>query len=502
MCGNLYRHNYLMKTDLMNIIFGLKVKKARLKTGMSLSAFAKACRLSPSYLTEIEKGRKYPKRDKIMKIANVTGVDYDQLVSIRLDPSLAYLESALTSPLIAGFPYEEFGVEMSSLVDLLTNAPEKVGALIHALIEIGRRFDVREEHFLRTALRSYQEMNDNFFPEIEDEADKAFAKYRFSTPVSLDHLVRVLEDEYGYDVRFDTLANDPDLSRLRSVMFRAGKRTLMVNNRLSMGQQLVAVAREIGICQLGLTQRSTTSPPRRVNSFDQVLNDFKASYFGGALLMPRDVILSDIETFFEQSTFQPERLQTMLDKYGVTPEILCYRLSELIPQHFGVEMHFLRFNDANGRYRVIKQLNLNNLPVPTGFGFKEHYCRRWLTVRLLQEMEGKEITPQKPLIGVQLSEFLDGSGHFLCFGFSRPLMLWPGTSASVILGFRVTPDLKDIIHFANDPAIPETMITGTCERCSLPKSECDLRAAEPEIWLKDQQSVRQREALKRLKARS
>lgn len=491
-----------MKTDLMNIIFGMKVKKARLAMKMSLTAFAKACRLSASYLTEIEKGRKYPKRDKIMQIARVTGVDYDQLVSIRLDPSLAYLESALNSPLIAEFPYEEFGVEMTSLVDLLTNAPEKVGALIHALIEIGRRFDVREEHFLRTALRSYQEMNDNHFPELEDEADAAVAEYGFTTPVSLDHLVSVLEDEFDYTVEFSTLSEQPELSRLRSVMFRAGKRTLMVNGRLSMGQQLVAVAREIGMRRLGLTNRSVTSPPRKVNSFDQVLNDFKASYFAGALLMPRDVILPDVEEFFAQEVFQPERLQAMIDKYGITSEVLCYRLSELIPEHFGVEMHFLRFSDANKRFRVIKQLNLNNLPVPTGFGFKEHYCRRWLTVRLLQEMKGKEIKPLKPLIGVQLSEFLDGSGHFLCFGFSRPLMLSPGTSTSVILGFRVTSELKKTIRFVNDPAIPQTMITGTCERCSLPESECDLRSAEPEIWRKEQDRQKQQDALRRIMAKA
>ncbi|MGB1250938.1 MAG: ImmA/IrrE family metallo-endopeptidase, partial [Candidatus Promineifilaceae bacterium] len=295
---------------------------------------------------------------------------------------------------------------------------------------------------------------------------------------------------------------EPHLNRLRSVMFKAGKRTLMVNKNLAVGQQLIAVAREIGVCRLGLKQRSTTSPPRHVNSFDQVLNDFKASYFAGALLMPRDVILPDIEAFFEQTTFQPERLQAMITKYNVMPEILCYRLSELIPEHFGLDLHFLRFNDANNRYQIIKQLNLNNLPVPTGFGFKEHYCRRWLTVRLLQEMEGKEITPEKPLIGVQLSEFLDGSGHFLCFGFSRPLMLSLGTNASVILGFRVTPDLEKTIRFAKDPAIPETMITGTCERCSLPKSECSLRSAEPEIWLETQRAKDQKEALKRLMARS
>ena len=35
-----------------------------------------------------------------------------------------------------------------------------------------------------------------------------------------------------------------------------------------------------------------TSAPERVDSFEQVLNDFKASYFAGALLVNRERLLA------------------------------------------------------------------------------------------------------------------------------------------------------------------------------------------------------------------
>ena len=58
-----------MNTELVNIIFGMKIRQARLEADLTLSEFAQRCDLSPSYITEIEKGRKYPKTDKILKMA-------------------------------------------------------------------------------------------------------------------------------------------------------------------------------------------------------------------------------------------------------------------------------------------------------------------------------------------------------------------------------------------------------------------------------------------------
>ncbi|MCP4422192.1 MAG: helix-turn-helix domain-containing protein, partial [Chloroflexi bacterium] len=52
-----------MTNNLINIIFGMKIRQARLEARLTLSEFANQCELSPSYMTEIEKGRKYPRTD-------------------------------------------------------------------------------------------------------------------------------------------------------------------------------------------------------------------------------------------------------------------------------------------------------------------------------------------------------------------------------------------------------------------------------------------------------
>ena len=98
-----------MSVNLVNIVFGMKIRQARTEAGLSLSEFAVQSDLSPSYVTEIEKGRKYPRADKIMRMAEVLNRDYDDLVSIKLAPSLAHLESALSSSIVRRFPFEEFG---------------------------------------------------------------------------------------------------------------------------------------------------------------------------------------------------------------------------------------------------------------------------------------------------------------------------------------------------------------------------------------------------------
>ena len=113
--------------------------------------------------------------------------------------------------------------------------------------------------------------------------------------------------------------------------------------------------------------------------------------------MPEHRVADDFRDLFSMTTWQPARLQRMLDDYDVTPETLLYRFSELVPRHFDLKVHFLRFNESNGVYRVHKHLNMNELSLPTGFDLREHYCRRWLTVRLLRELSSETAAwPREP----------------------------------------------------------------------------------------------------------
>lgn len=500
-----------MSVNFANIIFGMKVHQARSEARLTLAELAERCELSPSYMTEVEKGRKYPRTDKIMRMAEVLGKDYDEIVSIKLAPSMAYLQSAISSPFLSRFPFEEFGFEAGDLVNLLTRQPDKTSALVHALLEITRRYDLKEEDFLKAALRSYQEIYENYFQELEDTAasfrEELATNYKLETDVPIDPtiLAKILQKKYGYEIDRTSIAADPLLKDYRSIFIKGtgAKKSgikLFLNSLLQPRQIKFLLAQEIGYQYLKLTERSSTSSPNRIDSFEQILNDFKTAYFGGALLMPQSSIIEDLQNFFRQPAWEPQLLLGMLHKYDVTPEMLLYRFSELIPQFFGIKLHFLRFHNNDGEYILTKQLNMNHLLVPSGIGLQEHYCRRWLSSCLLSDLKKNASTNKNniPVIGVQLSEFLESKDRFLCFGFSRPLVLTPKIDSSIIIGFRVDSDLRSIIRFFGDPAIPNTIINETCERCPLTAKQCQVRAAKPTILQAEQEEVSRKLAINQL----
>ena len=496
-----------MSPNLVNIIFGMKVRQARTENGLTLSEFAAQCDLSPSYVTEIEKGRKYPRADKIMKIAETLGKEYDDLVSIKLAPSLTYLESTLSSTILQKFPFGEFGLEAGDLVNLLTREPERASALLHAILEMIRRYDMKEEDFLRAALRSYQEIHENYFQDVEDAATRFTAEfggaYQFGrdVPIAQTTLEQMLCGIYGYEMDYTTIAEDAQLASFRSVFVPGRPKRLLVNGRLYPRQLKFLLARELGYQYLGIKERSRTSTPEAVHSFQQLLNDFRAAYFGGALLMPQAMVLADLANFFARPTWDPQPLVDMLTRYDVTPEMLLYRFSELIPQHFGLQIHFLRYHQVGDEYRLMKHLNMNQFIVPGGPALQEHYCRRWLSVRLLREMAERQAagdTDRFPPPGIHIQRFLNSEERYLAFGFTRSLVLSPGVSSSVTVGFRLTPGVDRIIRFVDDPAIPHVVVNETCERCPLSPEECRVRAAPPSLLEAEQAESARMQALNRV----
>ncbi len=173
-----------------------------------------------------------------------------------------------------------------------------------------------------------------------------------------------------------------------------------------------------------------------------------------------------------------------------------------MPQFFGIRLHFHRFHKSNESYKLVKQLNMNQLLAPSGAALNEHYCRRWMAIRLLREMcaaENPQQFSQTPLVGVQISESY-GTGHrFLSMGFAQPLALSPQqVGNSVIIGYQLTPELGQTIKFVDDPAIPVIIINETCERCPLPAAECDVRSVPPIVLEAEHRLAQRQQALAQL----
>ena len=157
--------------DNLKFILGFKLKNLRLQRGYSLKDVATRANMSISYLSEIEKGKKYPKAEKLLALANCYEVGYDELVTVDGQDNLNPLAESLNSGFFQEFPFQLFGLQAADLFSLLTTSPDKAGALIRTFLEIGQMYDVRVEHFLFAALRAYQKMHNNYFEDLELAAE-------------------------------------------------------------------------------------------------------------------------------------------------------------------------------------------------------------------------------------------------------------------------------------------------------------------------------------------
>ncbi len=494
-----------MRGDSVQVIFGVKLRQFRDERGYGLKEFAQLAGISTSYLNEIEKGKKYPKADKIVQLANALKISYDDLVSTKLDQDLNPIEAILNSPVVRELPLQLFGISQHDVINLVTRAPHEAGALVRTLVEVARSYDMQVEHFFHAMLRSYQEAHENYFEEIEQSVAAFVAEKGLDVSVPLDEatLRDLLTGEFGVEVDEHTLSDYPELAGFRSVWINGTPGRLLLNPRLRPSQKAFQLGRELGYRVLQLKERGVASSRAEVSSFDQVLNDFRASYFAGALLINESRVVRDIRALFGWQRWNPAGFVDMMDGYGVTPEIFMYRLSQLIPRHFGLkQIHFLRFSNDPGtdRYLLTKQFNMSQVSIPTGIGLHEHFCRRWLSVEILEGLAAaqREGPVPAPVIGVQVSNFLNSESQFLCIALARPLLLKSGTNTSVTLGFRMDDTFMETVGFANDPAIPRRELNETCERCSLSAAACTQRAAPPRIFLEKERLQQRNLVLDRL----
>ena len=157
----------MTEQDKIRLIFAFKVKYLRLQKGFSYQELSDLTGLSTSYLHDIEKGKKYPKIAKINALAQAFEVDYNDMVSTTASGKIQPIIDLLNSNFLKVFPLELFGLSLYKLFELFSNTPDKINAFISTIIKITRNYQLRNEHFYLAALRSYQEMHDNYFQDLE-----------------------------------------------------------------------------------------------------------------------------------------------------------------------------------------------------------------------------------------------------------------------------------------------------------------------------------------------
>ncbi len=472
-----------MDQEYIRLIFGLKLKQIRTDKELSLFGLAKISGMSKSYLNEIEKGKKYPKPDKIAILAQCLDVSYDELVSLKLEKNLAPIAKILDSNFLKEIPFELFGIQQGALIDIIAKSPAKVTAFISTIFEIARNYNFEKDNFYLASVRSYQEANHNFFPELEQKV-LAFAKsyqLNLSKKISRTDLIDILKEEYDYTIIKEDLDN-PEHHNLRSVFVEDSK-TLLISNKIDTQQELFIYAKEIGFNYLEIKDRLTTFPWIQFDSFDEVLTNFQASYFAGALVMPRQTIVSDLKTLFNKKEIKPVHFKVLLNKYNTSPETLFQRLTNILPRDFGFkDLFFLRFNYSPKKksYDLTKELHLSSSHAPTSNQSDEHYCRRWISLKVLKKLEQGEIEN----FGIQISEYPNHNESYLVISSATKDPFKENEFRSISIGLPVNKTLLKKVAFTNSKIVEREKVGVTCERCQI--QNCEQRQSEPHFINKEE----------------
>lgn len=463
----------LKKKTVLRFILGLKIRQLRIRRELSLKELADIADLSVSYLNEIEKGKKYPKIEKLAALAQGLQIDLGELVSFKTGRNLHPLLKFLESDMVDKVPLELFGLSESDVVDLMGHDPDKFASFVLTVLQVTRAFDMKMEDVYSAALRSYIEANENYFPDIEKLAKKMKSEWSLSSEdKAYEELKTLLTKKYGYEIDETTLTKNALLKEDKFLVKRGinnnKSNKIFLNSGLSEAQQTFYLACELGHIVLGNTHE-------RGQSLALTLQDFKTRYFADALLLDEKIFSKELKSFFGQSKFDAEMFLSLLAKYKVSPDVLFHRLTQMLPAQFKVnDLFFLevQLDDVEqNRYSIVNELHLLKLHSPHGVRMNENYCQRWVAIKSIKQLKANE---ESSLLA-QISIVEDGQEYF-----SLSIARLSGTSGkkeSLTIGFAINKDLKNVMKFLDDKKLARISIGQTCERC--PKMDCDERLVPP-----------------------
>tara|TARA_R110002050_G_scaffold22726_2_gene61816 strand:+ start:5422 stop:6930 length:1509 start_codon:yes stop_codon:yes gene_type:complete len=470
-----------MEEDYIKLIFGLKLKQIRTEKNLSLFGLTKLSGLSKSYLNEIENGKKYPKPDKIAILSEKLDVPYDQMVSLKLDKNLAPIGDLLRSKILKEIPLGLFGIKESNLIDIVANAPAKVTAFISTIIEIAQNYNFSRESFFLASVRSFQEANNNYFEDLEQGVLKFAKAYQINLnlPITSKDLEDILMEEFGYVIVENELDKFEALGNLRSV-FVPKTKTLLLANEIDEAQRTFIYAKELAYNFLEIKERLYTFPWIKFSTFDHVLNNFYASYFAGALIIPNAKIKVQLNEIFEKDIFDKGLFLKAIEHFNASPESFYQRLTNILPKEFNIQnLFFLRFTHKakSDKFYLKKELHLSHHHSPHANETDEHYCRRWVSLKMLKDISKSK---KEHEFDIQISNYQDDGMKYLVLASATKDPFKDNHYRSISVGLLINKQLQRKINFLTDSKIKTQNVGVTCERCAI--EDCKVRQ-KPAIYL-------------------
>lgn len=463
----------LTDNQIIRLILAFKVRSRRLEMGLSYQNLSDSTKLSTSYLSDIEKGKRYPKPDKIEQLAGALDLSYDYLVSKQIGKNLKPVIDLISSNFFKLFPLQEFGISMDKAIELFSQTPDRVNAFISTFFKIARNYQITDREFYLESLRSYQNFHNNYFQELEDAAQMFREDFSLKSVerFDADMLEEQLLELYDIRVDYEELSQNKTLSILRS-LYSPKRKILYLSANLNAQQASFLMARELGFQYLELEERPYETRIRKIDSFEILYNNYKASHFAAALLIPAESISQKLKQIFESNTWNAEAFSRLLQDYNITSETLMQRMTNILPKHFGLEdLFFIKLSGSSdlSQLKMQKELHLSQLHTPYNNLLDENFCRRWVGCRSIQDSSHHT---DDYILNIQISTFWQTDKSYLSIAMADPSQPY----SSVTLGLLINEKLRTIVRFLDDETITRKTVNTTCQRCDL--ADCKDRVAD------------------------
>ncbi len=250
---------------------------------------------------------------------------------------------------------------------------------------------------------------------------------------------------------------------------------LLLANGIAEAQRTFIYAKELAYNFLETKERLYTFPWIKFKTFDQVLNNFYASYFAGALIIPRASLTQKLTTIFSKDTIKEQDFIKLISSYNASPESFYQRLTNIIPKDFNLHnLFFLRFSYEKGTdvFQLNKELHLSHQHSPRANEVNENYCRRWVSLEVLQDIGKGE---KDHVFDIQISNYPEDDMKYLVLSSATKDPFQDNHYRSISIGLLINKQLQRKLNFIADPEIKIQDVGVTCERCAI--KDCLVRQA-------------------------
>ena len=355
----------------LDIKIGPKIKAFRRQLGLQANKLSEDLGISPSYLNLIESGKRKIDGDLLLKVCEKLNIQLSDLTS----KSDVNLENTI-SEILDDKLFEDLDILGPEVKDLVGTNPKIGRALVrlgdilkkkdHELIDkiekiSGKIVDNRKNSFPGEVISDFLQQHKNYFPKLEEFANKVFDKIQKNNRTRYIALCEYLNKEYSITVK-DIL---PEEGKPFSKIYNKDKKELLLSDYSSLETKKLHAASQIA--QEGASKE-----------IDQYLSNFNfpseeskrltqvalLNYCGAAILMPYKLFHSECKKL----KYDLELLQ---NTFATSFEQVAHRVTCLQdPKLPGIPFHMLRTDIAGN---ISKRFSLSGIEIPRYGGA----CPRW-----------------------------------------------------------------------------------------------------------------------------